>query len=342
MKLSSALRVGLARMGSPVPLSVGFEITHLCNLECSYCDRHTPMPAEMSFDEIRVTLDAFHGMGMRHISLDGGEPLAHKHIERVVDWLVERGDVRIYMNTNGILVPRKIDVVRKLQRVKISLDGPAAQHDEMRGPRAHERALKGALAARDAGVGVEFTCVVGKHNADHLDELLDHVEKLGFSIIFQPARNSLFLDTSRDGSWFVPEARQIQAAFARIEERKRQGAPVANQWSSLRHFRGYPDDVPIACAAGWINVTLDPEGNLYHCGQVNRGDRSNNVLKLGVREAFRRLTRESCNQCWCARVVEENYAWGGRFDRMVPPLASTAPAPPPAPAATTKRRLPLA
>lgn len=344
MKLSSTLRVALARLGTPAPLSVGFEITHLCNLECSYCDRHTPLPNEMSLEQILVTLDGFYAMGMRHISLDGGEPLAHKHIERVVDWLVGRGDVRVYMNTNGILVPRKIDVVRKLSKVKISLDGPAAQHDGMRGARAHERAIKGALAAREAGVGVEFTCVVGKHNADHLDELLDHVQSLGFSIIFQPARNSLFLDTQRDGAWFVPEARQIQAAFDRIEQRKRQGAPVANHWSSLRHFRKYPGDAEIPCAAGWINVTLDPEGNLYHCGQVNRDDRSNNVLKLGVREAFRRLTREPCAQCWCARVVEENYAWGGRFDRMVPPLSSAPAAPPPAaPAApeAPRRRLPL-
>ncbi|MDZ4064629.1 MAG: hypothetical protein U1E22_08200, partial [Coriobacteriia bacterium] len=42
------------------------------------------------------------------------------------------------------------------------------------------------------------------------------------------------------------------------------------------------------------------------------------VLVAGVRAAFERLPAVSCAQCWCARVVEENHAWGGRFDRFLP------------------------
>ena len=49
-----------------------------------------------------------------------------------------------------------------------------------------------------------------------------------------------------------------------------------------------------------------------------RRDRSNNVVRLGAEEAFRRLSRQPCAQCWCARVVEENYAWGGRFEQSLP------------------------
>ena len=101
--------------------------------------------------------------------------------------------------------------------------------------------------------------------------------------------------------------------------------------------------------AGWINATMDPEGNLFHCGQVDRSDKSNNVVKLGAEQAFRRLRRVGCTQCWCARVVEENYAWGGRFDKSLPlaapfpladvPLADVAPGGrPPLPAASLVRR----
>lgn len=340
MSLDAALRVALARLGIAAPISVGFELTHLCNLECSYCDRHTPMPGEMTLDQIRAALSELHELGMRHVSLDGGEPLAHREIARVVDWLCGMRDVRVYMNTNGILVPRKLDVVRRLSRVKISLDGPATQHDAVRGAGSHARAVRGALAARDAGVSVELTCVIGKHNAGHVDELLDQVEALGFAIVFQPARNSLFLDTERDGSAFVPDAVQIRQAFSRIEARKRAGGPVANRWSSLRHFRGFPGDAAIPCAAGTINVTLDPAGNLFPCGQVSRADRSNNVVALGAKEAFRRLRREGCAQCWCARVVEENVAWGGRIDRMLPPLGGLRGEPREAPS-PSKRRLPV-
>jgi hypothetical protein len=110
----------------------------------------------------------------------------------------------------------------------------------------------------------------------------------------------------------------VHAAFARIEQHKRAGAPVLNGWASLRHFRNFPNDRPLPCAAGWINVTLDPEGNLYHCGQIGRQNTSSNAVRLGAAEAFRRLERKPCSQCWCARVVEENYAWGGQFQMSLP------------------------
>jgi MoaA/NifB/PqqE/SkfB family radical SAM enzyme len=280
MRPKVVLRVVGARLGFPVPLVVGFEITHLCNLACGYCDRHTPLPNEMTFEQICRALSELMRAGMQEISLDGGEPLAHRHIDEVVARLVAWGIV-VRLNTNGILVPKKLSVVRQLQKVKISLDGPQPQHDAMRGKDAFRRAIAGAEAARAAGVPVEFTCVVGQHNAHALDALMDLVEQLGFRIIFQPARNSLFMASERDGSAFVLENERIRAAFARVEARKREGSVVLNRWSSLRHFRRFPEDVALPCA-----VTMDPEGNLYHCGQVSRLNRSNNVVRLGVQRCL--------------------------------------------------------
>jgi len=34
------------------------------------------------------------------------------------------------------------------------------------------------------------------------------------------------------------------------------------------------------------------------------------------------LSRKGCRQCWCARLVEGNFAWGMRLDRMLPPRAN--------------------
>jgi MoaA/NifB/PqqE/SkfB family radical SAM enzyme len=324
----------------PAPLSVGFELTHLCNLECAYCDRHTPLPGEMTREQILRALGELHALGMRHVSLDGGEPLAHRHVDEVVSFLALRG-VRVFMNTNGILVPRKLATVRRLGRVKISLDGPRDAHDAVRGEGSYDKAIAGAMAARDAGVEVELTCVVGSHNAARVDELLDLVEALGMVIVFQPARNSLFLGTDRDGSAWQASADDVALAFSQVEARKRlrkSGGPVGNRWSSLRHFRAFPGDREPPCAAGWINVTMDPEGSLFHCGQVTRGDRSCNVVALGAKAAFERLERFACGQCWCARVVEENYAFGARVFAMRPlrpnPRAANE-------RAATRNRLPI-
>ncbi len=307
-----------AKFGKASPLAVTFEITHLCNLACVYCDRHTPLPNEMTRDEIFSVFEQFIALGMWKMNLDGGEPLAHSHAVEMVDWLTDRG-ISTRMNTNGILVPKKVETVKKLDVVKISLDGPRESHDSVRGEGSFDKAIRGAEVAREVGVPkVEFTCVVGQHNADQIETLIDMVEELGLSIIFQPLRNSLFQGTDRDGAEFQLQQQQLMRAFARIEERKREGGPIANEWSSLHHFRTFPEDTSLPCSAGWISVTMDPEGNLYHCGQINRSDKSCNVVKIGVKEAFDRMPRYGCSQCWCARTVEGNYKWGGRLDKKMP------------------------
>ncbi|MBE3123179.1 MAG: hypothetical protein IMZ65_00055, partial [Planctomycetes bacterium] len=193
-------------------------------------------------------------------------------------------------------------------------------HDSMRGAGSFDRALAGADAAMAAGVRVEFSCVVGRHNAGAVRELIDIVEERRSSVVFQPVLSSLFIGRPRDGSAFELSPAACRQAFAQIEKEKRRTRAVGNGWSSLRHFRRFPADTPIPCAAGWIFATLDPEGVLFVCDQVDRVDRSNSVLRLGARAAFARLDRRGCGQCWCARLVEGNLQWGGRIDKMLPPL----------------------
>ncbi len=319
MKASTLLSIARARaFKKPAPIAVGFELTHLCNLDCRYCDRHSRLPNEMTFEEIIGALEGLHSLGMREISLDGGEALAHPRVEEIVNWLVSRKIV-MRLNTNGVLVRRKVNIVRKMKKLKISLDGPPAIHDSIRGRRAFEWAIDAVAVASALSVPVELTCAIGQHNAHAVDELLSIVESVGAKIIFQPVRPSLFQDQAGPASEWALLPSEADAVFSRIEEHKRAGRPVLNRWASLRHFRAYPRDQPLPCAAGWINVTLDPQGCLYHCGQVNRADKSNNIVLLGAKAAFERLLRRGCDQCWCARVVEENYAWGGRLDRMFPP-----------------------
>jgi MoaA/NifB/PqqE/SkfB family radical SAM enzyme len=309
----------VSRLGlKPYPLSLTYELSWRCNLACSYCDRHTPMANELRRDEIFHVLAQFQDMGMQITNLDGGEALLHRDIDEIVTWLIGR-KITVTMHTNGMLIPNKIETIRKISSVKISLDGPKENHDKMRGAGSFEKALTGAVAAKAAGVQVAFTCTVGRHNIDSIDALIAIAEEVDIPVIFQPAMNSLFLESNRDGSKWQPEIQSVRNAFLHIEEIKRKSPAVGNAWSSLRHFRTFPNDTRPPCAAGWVMATMDPEGVLFQCGQVSRRDRSNNVITLGAAAAFANLNRDGCSQCWCARLVEGNYQWGMRVDRMLPP-----------------------
>lgn len=310
-------KLALARLGiSPFPLSLGFEITHRCNLRCLYCDRNRPTGPEMQFPEIVSIMTQFQALGMQTISLDGGEPLLAPATLELIQWLADR-KIEVNMNSNGILVPRRRKALQRLSKLKISIDGPAAIHDSMRGQGAHAAAVHGIRAALDSGIRVELTCVLGTHNALAVDATVELAATLQTPIVFQPQRDSL-LQFER-----ATPSPSIQCALERVAQLKRSTPWVANRWSSLRHFRAFPNEASLPCAAGWINATLDPYGFLYSCGQLTRSNKGPNVREMPVRTAFDALVRNGCNQCWCARVVEENYAWGGRFDTMLAPATTS-------------------
>lgn len=159
MDPSRIMKEAIAWFGlRPFPISLAYEMSWLCNLECGYCDRHTPMERELNREQIFAALGEFAALGLRDVSLDGGEPLAHRNVDEVVQWLVERR-IEVTMHTNAILLPRKIATVRKLTKVKISLDGPAEQHDAVHGKGSFASAIaRSASRARRGHQGRIHLC----------------------------------------------------------------------------------------------------------------------------------------------------------------------------------------
>lgn len=87
--------------GKRTGLPVTFVRLYGCNLECSYCDTRYACEdggyVEMSVDEI---VDKVYDLGIKAVTVTGGEPLIHQGIEELVLKLAHNGcDVNI--ETNG-------------------------------------------------------------------------------------------------------------------------------------------------------------------------------------------------------------------------------------------------
>ena len=322
---SSTVRRLLARLGiRPIPISLHYEVTGRCNLSCAYCDRRSSLRAEMTRSQIFKALEEFLDLGLAHVHLDGGEPLLHAHIDEIVDWLSQRG-ISLSMHSNGILVRGKLGTVRKLSRLGVSLDGPRANHDGLRGEGSFDAAVEGSKAARDAGVHVEFICTVSRHNADAVDELVALAERIAIPVAFRPAINSLNRDPLREGSGWKLETSALRAAFVQVERLKRGGRPILNDWQTLWRLRDCPEESRRTCGAGHRVVTLDPEGMLFPCGAAGRGDRTNSVPRLGAAATLSNLSLTRYGRCWSARLVEgESAAYPG-FSQKFLPLAVPRP-----------------
>ncbi|NOZ23397.1 MAG: GTP 3',8-cyclase MoaA [Planctomycetes bacterium] len=135
-------------------------VTDRCNLRCIYC-----MPPEgvprlrhqdiLTFEEIERVVKVGAMLGVTKVRLTGGEPLARKGIERLVQCLVATpGIEEVSMTTNGALLAAHAAPLRAsgLSRLNISLDTlqPERYRRITRGG-SIELVLEGIEAALSAG-----------------------------------------------------------------------------------------------------------------------------------------------------------------------------------------------
>ena len=137
-------------------------VTDRCNLRCIYC-----MPPEgvphishseiLSYEEIRLVVQAAAQLGIRRIRLTGGEPLVRADFPELVKMLSRiDGVMELSLTTNGALLKDYAQVLKQagLSRVNVSLD-------TLRADRFQDITRLGEL--EDVLAGIEAAKEVGLH-----------------------------------------------------------------------------------------------------------------------------------------------------------------------------------
>lgn len=103
-------------------------LTDACNFRCFYCMPNeevevTPYSKLMSKNEIVSLAKTFVQLGVNKIRLTGGEPLVRKDVAEIIEEL-SLLNVTLTMTTNGVLIHKYIDVLKKanIQSINVSLD----------------------------------------------------------------------------------------------------------------------------------------------------------------------------------------------------------------------------
>lgn len=136
--MRQAIRVGaylvkqkLARR-EKFALTLELEPLFACNLACAGCGK-IQHPASVLKQRMPVeqAVAAVEECGAPVVSIAGGEPLMHPEIEVIVDELVRRKKF-VYLCTNALLLPRKIDKFRPSPYFAwaVHIDGLEERHDE--------------------------------------------------------------------------------------------------------------------------------------------------------------------------------------------------------------------
>lgn len=146
-------------------------VTDRCNFRCIYC-----MPAEgisllpqkdiLSFEEIARVARIFLAMGGRKIKLTGGEPLARKGIEKLVEKLAHLEGIKdLGLTTNGFYLKELARPLFQagLPRVNVSLDSMnIARFAQLTRSFSFNKVWDGIQEALQVGLKLKINVVVMK------------------------------------------------------------------------------------------------------------------------------------------------------------------------------------
>jgi len=167
-----------------------FELTQRCNLSCRHCGSDCKADVSMPDLPVEKILDVLVGIRKRHdpsritVTLTGGEPMLYPHFFTLGQAITKLG-FPWGMVTNGwAWSPEKVEAARLagMRTITVSLDGPPAVHDWLRGRKGSYERAASALRLLTAAPWLQkldvVTCV-HRRNLDQLDETRALLEELG-------------------------------------------------------------------------------------------------------------------------------------------------------------------
>jgi uncharacterized protein len=326
-------------------MQLTLNLTHACNLACTYCYAGAPRAQHMSRGTVVRALDLGLGEcragGELQLSFFGGEPLLRWDTLRWATDLAagrcrEAGvTLRPTITTNGSLL--SLDRVTWLAdrgfAVAISIDGDQAGHDATRplagGGSSFALAMAGVHAALPSMPNLEAIMVVAPDNVERVDAGVRHLAAEGVRCI---SLNPDFYAQWTDDALTAWE-RQWVAVADFFVQRFRDGADLYLNFVDTKIITRLKKGFACGdrCRFGEGEVAVAPSGRLYPCERLvgeDTGELAIGHVDSGYDETVRQplLTRRGgvdpgCLECalqprcmtWCGCI---NHATTGAIDRV--------------------------
>jgi len=339
---SSLLSARLRRQNRP--LSVILCVTNRCNLRCWYCYGEHPFRGEcreFTTVELLELIDRLHRLGAWMIQIQGGEPMLREDLPQIL-LSAQRQGLLVDMVTNGTLIPKRPEILRRLDTICISLDGPRETNDRNRGDGSFHKAVAGMDVALKAGLPVRISTVLTADTTrEDIDWLVAFARERGLLLNFSPSFS--FVPHYRADGFaphIVPD-QALRGLLRHIASWRRRGAPIqfsaasyemAADWpfplsqgqATRKEMAGSSPEYP-PCRHGDYVVFIDSDGSVYPCCNF-WGEPEFNVHTDGLEAALTGLSRHGCDACHIPAYIDRNRfldlqacAWWNYLRRIIRP-----------------------
>ncbi len=286
------------------PRNCVWELTLACNLDCAHCGSRAGKVrrGELSLDACLDVAAQLANLGCELVTLSGGEPTLRKGWDRIARALVDRG-LYVNMVTNGVYADDETAcsvaaraVSAGLCNVAVSLDGPEAVHDGLRGAGTFAATLASVARFREAGLPVAVLTTVNRLNLPLLETVRGIAIKAGArQWRLQLCKPMGRMDDLRDLTIRPTDLLQLLPRLARL---KKAGGINLRIGDSIgyygphdkvlrgRGWRGGRAECWKGCQAGMQAIGIEADGGVKGCLslQAKRPDGSDPFVEANLRE----------------------------------------------------------
>ena len=295
---------GVRFLSKRKPLFVTLRVTNRCNFNCVYCDYSSNKDKDPTSGQIRKCIDEFSRAGTYKFGFTGGEPMLRKDIGELISYAKKAGLVTT-MTSNGWHVAQRIEDLKDLDVIILSLDGTEKVHDENRRKGSFKRVMDAARICRHHGIKVIGLTVLTRTNLNQIGSILELADQYGFQQIFQPVETRDFFKSGL--SEVAPDKEGFLKALSEIRSAKKYRNSVLNSTAYLDFLESWPNyEGKTVCWAGRISCVINTDGTVLPCNNLSRAGKTASGFKTGFKHAFEKMEGYACEGCWTNCYQENN------------------------------------
>jgi PqqA peptide cyclase len=305
------------------PFSLIAELTHRCPLHCLYCSN--PLDLQRAEEELstadwqRVFAEAVK-LGILHVHLTGGEPLARKDLPELIAAARAAG-LYVNMITSGVgLSEQRLAALVEagLEHLQLSFqDIDEASANYIAGARSHARKLALVPVLKRFPLAFTVNLVVHRMNLDRLEAFIGLAEELAPDRL-EIAHVQYYGWALKNRSLLMPTQEQVNRSIPIVEAAKER---LKGKIHLEAVFPDYYANFPKACVGGWGRqmMLIDPIGQAMpcHAAAVIPGLKFDNVREHGLdwiwrsSPAFNRFRGDAWMSETCLACPRKEKDFGG-------------------------------
>ncbi len=293
-----------------LPRIVVLVVNNACNFKCKYCfgSYHRRNASEdFTSMELKEIIDDLDRNGTMYATVHGGETLLRNDIGEIVRYMKDKGWC-VNLITNGTLLAQKIEEIKMVDGLCISLDGREENNDLNRGRGTYNKALQAIKVAKGYDIPLRVQSTLTKHTFGDIRYMAELAEELSFHLEF-----SILFPSTPEVEELSLSDEEVRSAIREIITVKREGFPVFISDESLNLALNWPvsfstptltkEDLPpgvkpIPCGYTRHKFTIDADGRAFPCFPLMNTFDALNVKAVGVKRAFEHVVEDTrCVLC---------------------------------------------